>query len=326
MSTPNQPGPEVRLKVRERFLVPRQFVQSQIVEVINSAPKVISHVARAFLSNLNGALSTTCIPVTLAMASAQEWRFRQISIAEHILAGVEAHADPSDPAQIQAREQARIKWEEEIQSKDAINHMADMACEYLLQLYEQESVRHAADELLRQGIVLLWGAFECLARDLFVCSINSAPLLSKRLIDSPEGRRVFQLKAMDFETLAEHRFDISDKLGSILISHQDLSDLAKIRTVYGLLFPQVQSLYTALGNRNLWTMVQRRHLIVHNRGIVDQRYLDSTGDQLLVGDVLVVTPQAVEEYAAVVQDAGAALIVAVGGVFVNIQTDGAQRE
>ena len=45
----------------------------------------------------------------------------------------------------------------------------------------------------------------------------------------------------------------------------------------------------------MWNLSHKRNLIVHKRGIVDQQYLDSTGDTLAIGDYLWVAPSGVEE-------------------------------
>ena len=203
---------------------------------------------------------------------------------------------------------------EPLKSLAQYNHMANSACEFLLGLHEQEAVKTASKELLSQGTVLLWSAFESLSRDLFVCLVNSDPMLGKALVESPDGRRVFQLKALELDTLASYGFDISSNLGSILVSRQDLSDLKTIKSIYRFMFPDDRVVRDALATRELWTLAQRRHLIVHNRGIVDQRYLDNAGDRLVIGDEVQLDPNVVEQYAFVVQDAAAALLAAAGKI------------
>lgn len=176
---------------------------------------------------------------------------------------------------VRARVQAQERWEAELRTKAGIDHLADSACEFLLTLHKQSAVHSAAKELLGQGTVLLWGAFESLSRDLFVLLVNSDPMIGKLLLDSPEGRRVFQLKALELDTLAAYGFNVSRSLGTILVSRQDLSDLGSIKSVYGLIFPSDEEVRDALSSRDLWMLAQRRHLLVHNRGIADMRYIDN---------------------------------------------------
>jgi hypothetical protein len=84
-------------------------------------------------------------------------------------------------------------------------------------------------------------------------------------------------------------------LGSYLISKADLKSVLAIRGAYGALFPTADQLQKLLGDRRLWNLSHKRNLIVHKRGIVDQQYLDSTGDTLAVGGDLWVAPSEVEE-------------------------------
>ena len=52
----------------------------------------------------------------------------------------------------------------------------------------------------------------------------------------------------------------------------------------------------ALSDRDLWLLFQRRHLIVHRRGIVDSAYIAATGEDLLVGTEMSITPRDFEIY------------------------------
>ena len=82
--------------------------------------------------------------------------------------------------------------------------------------------------------------------------------------------------------------------------------------MYGLVFPQDSAVRDAIGSQELWMLAQRRHVIVHTRGVVAQRYLDNTGDKMTVGDELVLTPNSVERYAFAIQEAATAMITAGG--------------
>ena len=78
------------------------------------------------------------------------------------------------------------------------------------------------------------------------------------------------------------------------------------------LFPANVRLRTALTQRDLWTLFQRRHLIVHRRGIVDRRYLEATGEGREMGARLAITPQELTKHLGVVVEAAGALVAAAG--------------
>ena len=49
--------------------------------------------------------------------------------------------------------------------------------------------------------------------------------------------------------------------------------------IYSALFPKAVELHMVLADPRLRNLHQKRNLIVHKRGIVDQQYLESTGDK-----------------------------------------------
>jgi len=64
---------------------------------------------------------------------------------------------------------------------------------------------------------------------------------------------------------------------------------------------------------------QRRHLIVHQRGIVDRRYLENTNDTQQIGERLLVSPDELLGYIVLVQNSGASLLTALLGSMLGTQ-------
>ncbi|MBI4220094.1 MAG: hypothetical protein HY682_08140 [Chloroflexi bacterium] len=302
----------VRRRATEVFLVPGAdaFDTSRLRELSAALPSCLANPAAAFLSNVDASVSVLCLPTCLAMASAQEWRFRQIHIAERIRAGTDPSADPNSPEERGARDKARERFAAEMSSNDAISHIADQACSFLLSQHAQQHVADAAAELLLQGVVLVWSAFEVLVRDVFEAVVNARPEFGRALLESADGRRLLEVKAIDLDTLARHSFDLSRCLGSVLSEFRDLSDLAAIRGVLGSLFQTAEPLRALLSSKDLWVLGQQRHLIVHNRGVVDRRYIEQTGLAGKEGTRLRVLPTDIERYVDLVRDAGYALLTA----------------
>jgi len=321
--TEDKKGSSVRQRVMEVFLVPGAdaFDTSPLRELSSSLPGCLSDPAAAFLANLDASVSVLCLPTSLAMASAQEWRFRQIHIAERIRAGAEPDADPDSPEERAAKEKAHHRFAEEMVSKDTINHIADHACTFLLNQHAQQHVADAATGLLLQGVVLVWSAFEVLVRDVFEAVVNARPELGRDLLESVDGKRLFQVKAIDLDTLARYSFDLSKCMGSVLSGFRDLSDLAAIRGVLGSLFQDVEPLRALLGSRDLWVLSQRRHLIVHNRGVVDRKYIEQTGATDEEGKRVRILPTDIEQYVSLVRDVGCSLLAAAQEVLAGSRKD-----
>src|SRR4029077_2221551 len=125
----------------------------------------------------------------------------------------------------------------------------------------------AAHELLQQGLVLLWSAFEVLCRDAFEALLNENPSKIRALVDHPHTRKRFDAGRLSLDTLVQHEFDLSTRLGTALVEQQDFSRLPTLKAIYAVLYPDTGLIQT-LADRDLWTLHQRRHLIVHRRGIV----------------------------------------------------------
>ena len=63
-----------------------------------------------------------------------------------------------------------------------------------------------------------------------------------------------------------------------------------------------------LADRRLWDLCQKRNLIVHRRGLIDQQYLKSMGDDSPIGAELWITPDEIEELLGVVLSIGTSVI------------------
>jgi hypothetical protein len=129
-----------------------------------------------------------------------------------------------------------------------------------------------------------------LCRDTFEILLNESPSKIEPLIKHPDTRKRFEAERLPVDTILQLGFDLSSRLGTVLVDRQDFSNLPTIKAVYAVLDPGAD-LTQALAHRDLWALYQRRHLIVHRRGVVDESYLDATGKADAVGAALIVTPQ-----------------------------------
>jgi hypothetical protein len=269
-------------------------------------------VAKAFRHSLASALSTVAMPFALASASVEQSHFQRIHIAERIRArsldedDLQAGEDLEAVREREAHSKANSRMREFIESQDGRDVLIRDTCGFLL-----ASLKHglepAAQELIQQGLVLVWSAFEVFCRDAFETLLNGDPAKVRILINHPTTRKRFEAERLPLDTLFQYGFDLSARLGSVLVGQQDFSDLQTIKAVFAVLFPGSTELNRALAERDLWTLYQRRHLVVHRRGIIDQAYLDATGETLTIGTRLVVGPRAFETALSVVGSAGTAV-------------------
>jgi hypothetical protein len=66
----------------------------------------------------------------------------------------------------------------------------------------------------------------------------------------------------------------------------------------------------ALNDNALWLLCQQRHLIVHRRGIVDAKYVESTGASAVLGELIEINPDNLESYMEKVVSTGQSILSA----------------
>src|SRR5262249_49884975 len=184
----------------------------------------------AFRHNLDSVISTISVPAQIAIASAQESRFQQLHIAERIRARNDLRPDgqPTLTAFDAARERAAMRLQEELASTEGTNHIADVACAFMLKFLPDPSVSAATQELLRQGAMLTWSAFEVLVRDTFIACINTQPMLVRCLVDDGNTRKLFPLREINLDLLEKHGFDLSRAMGDTLAAVHHLNHFSPL--------------------------------------------------------------------------------------------------
>jgi hypothetical protein len=98
-----------------------------------------------------------------------------------------------------------------------------------------------------------------------------------------------------------------------------------IRQLYGMVFSEDSDLCRLLKHTCLWHLSQARHLIVHRRGVVDEKYLKQTDSKLNRDQRLVVTGYDVKAYAEYAFDLVNHLLPACRTIGVAV-TEGGLRE
>jgi len=300
--------------MRMHFVVPasEEEIFGYFDAAAASAQSVYQPAAKAFRHSILSALSTVAMPFHLANASVTQSHYRRFHSAESIRM-LKTTVPPSgeDLETFRAREAGRkadLRMTEFFQSEDGRGLIIHDISIFLLSSLQKNGIKSAARELILQGLVLLWSAFEVLFRDTFETLLNQDPDRIKLLVNHPTTRKRFDAERLPLDVLVRHGYDLSARLGSALICQQDISDLPTVKAVYSVLFPGEAELRDAMAQGRLWTLYQCRHLVVHRRGIIDQAFLDATGEGHALDTQLVVTPQELEDLLAVVVSCGSALV------------------
>lgn len=210
-------------------------------------------VAKAFRHNLGSAVSTVAMPFRLLRVGVLERHFDRIHAAERIRSLArylnESDLQPGEDLDTvrkrEAEREALAQIEALVKSEDGQQMLIRDTCLSLLTSLHH-GLEHAAAELLQQGLVLLWSAFEVLFRDAFEILLNADPSKVSMLVDHHSTRKRFELERLSLATLVQHGFDLSQRLGSVLVAQQDFSDLPTVKAVYGVLYPSENHLTEAL--------------------------------------------------------------------------------
>lgn len=292
--------------VREVFLVPPSFDESVavLIERVELLPTRCKEIAQAFLENLNGVIRTLSIPFTYTYSQVHSLHWQRFLIAERIRARSLPNENERESA---ARSNAKNKFEVFLAEENGLK-VADEVLSRLAALKEETDSLAAARELTRQGVVLIWSTFEVLARDIFIDLLNQYPSLADRLLANAAGRKRFAVEKIDWQTLSSFGFNLSSNLGTLLAQRADLDDIQTIRDAFGALFPNAVKCNQSLADSRLWHLYQTRNLILHRRGVVDQRYIENTGTTFPIDTHMWVTPAEIEDFFGAVVAAGLEIV------------------
>ena len=277
------------------FLVPGDYSahEEPLRAIAADAPKELQVIITAFLDSLKGVIRTLSIPFQYTFSQIHSLHWQRIYMAERIRARSRSDSAEDDTEEVQALSNAKQKFDEYLKG-DGRQPMADDVVERLLWLKEDPDSLSAARQLTRQGVVLAWSALEVLSRDAFVYLLNRRPHLVEVLLSDNTSKKYFSAERVDWPTLAAYGYNLSSNVGTYLSTKTEIKNVPAIKAVYLALFPNNQQLRSSLSDRRIWELSQRRHLLVHSGGIVDQAYREATGSDLPVGASIVVSPQEIE--------------------------------
>ena len=170
----------------------------------------LAEIAKALRENLNSAIAVASIPYVMAQASVRSRRFQAIHTAErirHLRVSDGAPEDEHDREE-QAYRVALARFEEEYRKPENTWAFAELIMRDLDTALKDHQFRSTAEELLRQSVVAIWGAFEVFLTDVIKCLVNDRPELSALLLSSETTRRHFPTKGVPIDALAKHGFNV----------------------------------------------------------------------------------------------------------------------
>jgi hypothetical protein len=245
------------------------------------APAALKPVAAAFSHNIEAARLVVSIPFTLVTAAEADARFSRLAIAAQIRArgqyeqqGGDLSSGAALPDEFvrQAWATAEAEMQKLLQTDSGKDEILDSVVLTLKRVLQNRGLEVAARELLRQAVVAIWSSLEVLSSDLFTALLNAHPDLTTRILSNDVAKKHFTAN-LNWVAVAEHRFDLTGKVGDLLMLSAKVDDVRSILDIYRAVIDQPAQIERALKSPTLWLLFQRRHLIVHRRGMVDAHYL-----------------------------------------------------
>ena len=294
-------------RVRTLFLIPDEDAFAALTASVTAAPKYLEQIGLAFSQNIAAASRVASIPYIMASASEMQQRFYSTLTAERIripnfTAGqIGDDSEEEKAAQINAKQKFKTFLETESGTKAIISGVLDRLDASL----NDDAFKKAAHDLLSEALVNIWGCFEVFVSDTTIDIVNHNPKFAIDLADDASTKRYLQ--PVSLESLSKSQFDASGSMGDIIFGDH-IDKFATIKAVLSVLFPDDSSLREQFSNTDLWVLSQRRHLIVHKRGVVDEEYLEKTPDRVPLFSRLNVDSFIIDKSLSVVCKAAIALI------------------
>ncbi|PZW48315.1 hypothetical protein C8P66_10562 [Humitalea rosea] len=303
------PGPDVFRAVTRSFLIATSDEMIEPLEKLILSDPLCRSLVDNVSSGLHGVISAASLPFSLTSESINKRRFNQFYTAARIRGlTFEDNGNLSKEQDILAFERARIEMENFRNSKDGSNFIANTIVLELSRALSSRDIGAAAAELMNQALSSTWSIFENFASSFIVEWINSDPRRASKVLNCPGLKSYFGKFSIDLDTINENLFDLTKSMGSVLFKGKRLDNINVIRSAISALLSNL-NVSKIIGN-DLWLLNQRRHLLVHKRGLIDREYLSRTGDKMNIGDSIIVTSDDIIKYILAVRQAVIAIVEA----------------
>lgn len=136
---------------------------------------------------------------------------------------------------------------------------------------------HGADAWLAAQITGVWTAFEALAEELWVAAVNAHPHGLAELKGAK--KQAGEDKKIDLSMLQRHGYDLSKNMGTVLSKRFSFDRLEDIRRAYEeAQFEGDVPIQDLLQEKSLSILSATRQVIVHNGGLIDEKFLRRKAD------------------------------------------------
>lgn len=214
-------------------------------------------------------ISSPLIFMTLAMSKIKE---DHLSIENAVKLGFLFNNPPKEPKE--AAKQLLKFFEDEL--RKANENIIDDALSESIKLYEKrEEIRTCFNNIGLNALVNSWTLFESYSKEIWVKVLNENPqFLSQKIMNNKsENDNGFNSKTIPLTMLSKYNYDVSGHLGEILSVKYDFTSVEGIKKAFKDLLNLKDQEIGFLDNTIINQLEICRHVIVHNAGLIDTKYL-----------------------------------------------------
>lgn len=252
-----------------------------------------SDIFTSFSANIKTLIDTIRIPYELSISKTKLDLYKNIITKERILNTPLVTETNVDEKKHNDRitHLATKKFFETIEKKETKEWAKTQIESFLIDCYESsKDLQIAISESLNLACINTWACFEVFCRDFCQLAINKKPDLIDVIRKNSILKDKFNTKNISIEILKEYNYNISNNLGEILIPENDFSNLSILKETLCCIVKDKQ-LNKLLNSPDLYYLNQKRHLLVHKKGIIDDYFIKNTIHQGNLGSKLSIKPE-----------------------------------
>lgn len=306
----------------EQFVCSREITSENLLKIehaISTIPKDFAMPFNSFVLAMRGISDAVCLPFTFSMRQSFQLheRVNHLNlIYKHEKAGPlpnETREETIDRISMLASKELSEMRKDWINNKKLTDRILKEISDNLLFNIDGKSNDEGAKEIRYQALVSIWSALEVLLKDELILIFNKYPTLTKQLIDHEQAKKHFFIPKLDLDVLESYCFDLNGKMGDLIFKSRDVSDLVALKYATKALFGN-SGIYNILNDEDIRLLNLQRHLIVHKRGICDEKYSSSSNDRTILGENIKVSPASLIKYFQKVSNAGLLMLNAVKSI------------
>jgi len=306
----------------EQFVCSREITSEDLSKIEQAIPMIPEDFAmpfHSFILAMRGISDAVCLPFTFSMRQSFQLheRVNHLNlIHKHEKPGPLANETREETinriSALASKELAEMRkdW---VNNKKLTDRILKEISENLLFNIDGKPNDEGAKEIRYQALVSIWSALEVLLKDELILIFNKYPTLTKQLLDHEQAKKHFSIPKLDLEVLESYSFDLNGKMGDLIFKSKDVSDLVALKYAIKALFGN-SDIYNILNDEDIRLLNLQRHLIVHKRGICDEKYSSSITGNTVIGEKITVPPASLIKYFQKVSNAGLFMLNAIQGI------------